>query len=130
MKYAIIQTGGKQYKVTEGDVVDVERLALSNPSEKITFSEVLLVADGADVVLGKPVIKDMFVTGQLVENLKGEKIRVAKFKSKVRHRRVRGHRQSLSRVSITTIGKGVQAKKEEVQEVLIAKPKRVTKKTS
>lgn len=103
MKYAVIKTGGKQYKVSEGDVLDVERL----PEEKgaVSFSDVLLFSDGTNVTVGKPLVDGVSVSGVILDSVKGEKIRVAKYKAKVRYRRVMGHRQKLSRVKIESIGK-------------------------
>ncbi|MBI3985163.1 MAG: 50S ribosomal protein L21 [Candidatus Levybacteria bacterium] len=102
MKYAVIKTGGKQYKVTEGDIIEIDRL----PQEKgkVTFSDVLLlVADGA-VKIGEPTVTGEKVEGMLLENIKGEKIRVSKYKSKVRYRRSVGFRAFLSKVQIDKIG--------------------------
>lgn len=102
MKYAVIKSGGKQYKVSEGDVIEIDRL----PQEKgkVTFGDVLLlVADGA-VKLGKPTVTNEKVEAALVENFKGDKIRVSKYKSKVRYRKTIGFRASLSRVKIEKVG--------------------------
>lgn len=111
MKYAVIRTGGKQYRVSEGDVVDVERLPQTEGN--VSFSDVLLVSDGNTVTVGKPLVDGMSVNGVIVDSVRGEKIRVAKFKAKVRYRRVTGHRQSLSRVKIETIGKATAKTKSE-----------------
>ena len=102
MKYAVIKTGGKQYKVSEGDVIEVDRL-LGEKDDKITFDEVLLVVSDASTKIGEPFIKGAKVEGKLIEQLKGDKVRVAKFKSKVRFRRVTGFRASLSKVLIEKI---------------------------
>lgn len=102
MKYAVIKTGGKQYKVSEGDVITVERVETPVDST-ITFNEVLFVADEGKVSFGQPVLKDVKVEGKVLENLRGEKLRIAKFKAKARYRRVTGHRQELSKIQIATI---------------------------
>jgi large subunit ribosomal protein L21 len=103
MKFAVIKTGGKQYNVSEGDVITVERL--ENPiNEVVAFSDVLLLADGDSMTLGKPLISGMTVTGMVMEHPKGEKIRVSQYKAKARYRRVNGHRQSLTTVRIEAIG--------------------------
>ncbi len=103
MKFAVIKTGGKQYRVSEGDVITVERL--ENPqSELVTFSEVLLMADGDVVTIGKPLVSGMTVSGVVIEHPKGEKIRVSQYKAKARFRRVNGHRQALTTVRIDMIG--------------------------
>ncbi len=115
MKYAVIRTGGKQYKINEGDIIDVERLPAS-PEKTVTFSDVLLVTDGDDVKLGLPLLEGASVKGTVVEDLRGDKIRIAKFKAKARYRRVTGHRQALTRVKIDSIllsGSKTEAKKEK-----------------
>lgn len=102
MKYAVIFSGGKQYRVSEGDTIDVEKMAvLANDS--ISFDNVLLSVADQNVVLGKPYVAGVVVKASVVEQRKGEKIRVAKFKAKVRYRRVAGHRQRLTRVKIDQI---------------------------
>lgn len=127
MKYAVVQTGGKQYRVSEGDTVTVERVPHEANAEFV-FSDVLLVNDGGNILLGTPLVADMPVKGMVVNHIKGEKIRVSKFKSKVRFRKVHGHRQSLSEIKITAIGKERKEKSETVEAA--AKPARRTKKTT
>lgn len=105
MKYAVIQTGGKQYRVSEGDVLEVEHVASDN-GQKITFAEVLLYAGDDGAKVGTPFVDGISVGAVVVEHVKGEKIRVAKFKAKARHRRVTGHRQSLTRIKIEAIHDG------------------------
>jgi large subunit ribosomal protein L21 len=102
MKYAVIRTGGKQYKVIEGDVIDIERIT-DAPEATVTFSEVLMVTADGEVSLGAPLLSNVTVKGTVLEALRGDKIRVAKYKAKVRYRRVTGHRQALSRVKIESI---------------------------
>ena len=104
MRYAVIKTGGKQYKVTEGQVIEVERLDISS-GPGVVFSDVLLVAGDGTPTVGTPLVSNVQVIGKVMENFKGEKIRVAKFKDKARYRRVTGHRQSLTRIQIESIGK-------------------------
>ncbi len=99
--YAIIKLGGKQFKVSEGDVIEVQNLKTKNP--KVVFEEVLLLADGGELRVGKPTVSGAKVYARVLENKKGEKVRVAKFKSKVRYRRVSGFRQSLTKVEIKKI---------------------------
>lgn len=103
MKYAVIRTGGKQYKVQEGDTIEIEHVS-GILNEAILFDEVLLVNDTDGYKIGAPTLADLQVKGVIMEHFRGKKIRVGKFKSKVRHRRVMGHRQSLSKVKIETIG--------------------------
>jgi large subunit ribosomal protein L21 len=133
MKYAVIQTGGKQYKVSEGDVIEVERLK-TKPSDAITFNDVLLyVADG-DVKVGMPYVSGMTVAAQVLADTRGVKIRVSKFKSKVRYRRTTGHRQALSQIQITQIGAqkekvAAPAPKEKIEvKAVVSQKKAVVKK--
>lgn len=102
MKYAVIKTGGKQYKVSEGKILEVEKLA-AQPKEKVEFGEVLLLVDGDAVHIGQPLLPKTKVIGEILEQIKGPKIRVAKFKAKAHYRRVCGHRQYLTRVKIEKI---------------------------
>lgn len=132
MEYAIIRTGGKQYRVQSGDVIQVEKLE-GKKNEAVTFSEVLLhVADGK-MTVGKPVVKDFSVTGVVVAQEKGEKIRVSKFKAKARYRRVTGHRQQLTRVRIEKFGnekKIVKKGTKKTKETQAAKRKNTKQKTA
>jgi len=104
MKYAVIKTGGKQYRVSEGDTIEVERLALK-PSEEVKFENVLLVA-GDSLQIGNPYVGGAIVRAKVLENTRGEKIKVSKFKAKVRYRKSVGHRQDLSKILIEKIDTG------------------------
>lgn len=103
MKYAVIKTGGKQYKVSEEDIIDVERLNAEKDG-KVVFDNVLLLVSETGVKVGRPFVTGEKVEGKLLDNLKGDKIRVSKFKAKVRYRRTTGFRASISRVKIEKIG--------------------------
>ena len=122
MKYAIIKTGGKQYKVAEGDIIEVDKLPENE--EKVIFDQVLLLVTDGDVKIGKPTISGEKVEAKILGSLKGIKIRVSKFKSKVRYRRVSGFRASLTKVQIEKIGG-----KEEKVEKKAAVKKTVQKKS-
>ena len=102
MKYAIVKTGGKQYKISEGDILEVERLAGEDKKE-VTFGDVLLYTADGVVRVGTPLLSDVEVKATVLGDIKGKKIRVAKYKAKVRYRRVSGHRQLLTRVQISSI---------------------------
>lgn len=102
MEYVIIKTGGKQYKVSSGDVLEVDRLTGEKDS-KVVFDEVLLKVTDDSVKIGNPFLKGVKVEAKLIEQTKGDKIRVSKFKSKVRYRRVAGFRSSLSKVLVEKI---------------------------
>lgn len=102
--FAVIKTGGKQYKVTKGDVLRVEKLANSQEGKKVTFDKVLMVADDKGAVtLGAPYVKGATVEATLLKNLKDKKIDVLKYKNKTRYRKSFGHRQQLAEVKIDVI---------------------------
>jgi large subunit ribosomal protein L21 len=101
--YAIVETGGKQYRVKPGDTVAVERLT-GEPGESLDLDRVLLVAgDGDEARVGSPGVDGAIVRAEVVEHIRGEKIIVFRYKSKVRYRRKTGHRQSMTRLRITDI---------------------------
>lgn len=100
--YAIIQTGGKQYRVAEGDVVVIEKLE-AGEGEAVEFDRVLTVVKDGEVVVGKPVVAGAKVTGKVVAQGKGKKILVFKYKAKSNYRRRQGHRQPFTKVVIEKI---------------------------
>ncbi len=101
--YAIVETGGKQYRVAPGDTVSVELLS-GEPGETLDLGQVLLVGgDGDKARVGSPGVDGAVVRAEVVEHFRGEKIIVFRYKSKVRYRRKTGHRQSLTRLRITDI---------------------------
>ncbi len=100
--YAIIKTGNKQYRVKEGDVIDIQKLPGENASV-VTFEEVLLLSTETEIQVGQPVLKGITVTGEIVEQFRDKKLLVFKYKERKNCRRSKGHRQSLSRVKITGI---------------------------
>jgi large subunit ribosomal protein L21 len=100
--YAVIQTGGKQYRVSVGDVVSVEKLDHEAGSD-ITFDQVLLVGGDGATRVGTPTVEGASVVATVADQYRGEKIVVFKFKAKKRYRRKTGHRQSLTRLAITAI---------------------------
>ncbi len=102
--YAIIKTGGKQYKVAVDDVFLVEKLT-EGKGKKILFDQVLLVKDDDKIEIGKPFLKDWVVHATLEDQIKDKKIDVVKFRSKSRYRRKMGHRQPMSKIKITDIKK-------------------------
>lgn len=100
--YAVVETGGKQYKVSAGDTVDVEKLPFE-VGEKIELDRVLLVADGDEVRVGQPTVEGAKVLATVTDHVKGPKIIVFKYKPKERYRRKKGHRQAYSRLMIDEI---------------------------
>ena len=100
--YAVVATGGKQYKVQQGQTLRVEKLP-GQVGEPITFDRVLMVADGEEVNIGTPVVDNASVTGHIVEQGKAKKIVVFKYKRRKRYRRKQGHRQQYTAVKIDSI---------------------------
>ena len=99
---AIIVTGGKQYKVSEGDVLFIEKLE-AEASDKITFDKVLAVLDGDKATFGTPVVEGASVEATIVKNGKGKKIRIFKYNPKKGYRKRQGHRQPYTKVEIGKI---------------------------
>ena len=121
--YAIIESCGKQYKVSEGDVVFFEKLD-AEEGKKVTFDKIVLVSDDKKVEVGAPYVKGVKVEGKVVEHGKGKKIIVYKYKAKKNYRRTQGHRQPFTKVEITKISAGkaettakAEAKKEATEKV-------------
>jgi len=100
--YAIVNSGGKQYKVQEGQIVKVEKLA-GNIGDAISFDKVLMFSDGDKVSVGTPVLEKAAVQGHIVEQGKNKKIIVFKYKRRKRYRRKQGHRQQFTAVQIDSI---------------------------
>ncbi len=100
--YAIIQTGGKQYRVQEGDIVTIEKLE-AGVDEAVSFEEVLSVVNGEDVKIGAPVVAGAKVSGKVVAQGKAKKVFVFKYKAKSNYRRRKGHRQPFTKVLIESI---------------------------
>ena len=108
--YAVIKTGGKQYRVQAGDLLIVEKLD-GEPGDAVAFDQVLMMGEGADVVVGAPLIEGALVNATLVETRKGEKIKVFKKIRRQGYRRTKGHRQIESVLRVTGItGEGVNEK--------------------
>lgn len=107
--YAVVETGGKQYKVSPGQTIDVDRLAVEGDS--IELDRVYLVAEGDKVTLGRPTIAGAKVIADVVGEGKKDKVIVFKFKPKVRYRRKKGHRQPYTRLAIKEIVVGKSKRK-------------------
>jgi large subunit ribosomal protein L21 len=103
--HAVIKTGGKQYRVTEGDVLFIEKLT-AEEGETVTFGEVLSLTDSGSAVFGAPYIAGASVSAKVVKNGKAKKIRVFKMKPKKNYRRTYGHRQPYTQIQIETITGG------------------------
>ena len=127
--YAVIKTGGKQYKVKEGDVITVEKIK-KQAGEKVVFDEVLMIGEGKKIEIGTPYLDAAKVYGYVVENGKGDKVIIYKYKAKKDYRKKQGHRQPYSMVEITGINedKPRPEKKEEPEKTeAAAKPKKAGK---
>ncbi len=102
MAYAVIRTGGKQYKVAEGDVINVEKLD-TPVDDKLTFDDVLLHVDGSSITQGKPSINGAKVTGKVLDQHKAKKVIAYKFHRRKGYHRTVGHRRQLTQVKIESI---------------------------
>ena len=100
--YAVIKTGGKQYRVQQGDVIFVEKLN-AQADEAVTFDEVLLIGGEGDTQVGTPVVAGAKVLGKVLSQVKSRKIVVYKYKAKKNERKKQGHRQPYTKVEITAI---------------------------
>lgn len=102
MKYAVIQLQGKQYQVSVGETLTVDRLDVE-VGQTLDIKDVLLMVDGENVTVGQPLVKDASVQLKVLEHGRGDKIRVFKYKSKSRYRRTLGHRQNLTNLEVIAI---------------------------
>jgi large subunit ribosomal protein L21 len=100
--YAVIKTGAKQHKVTEGDVLSVEKLA-GNKGDEVIFNEVLMLSDDKEVKIGKPFVDGAKVVGQIIAQKKGPKLIVYHMKRRKGFHKKTGHRQNLTSMKITKI---------------------------
>ncbi len=122
--YAVIETGGKQYRVQEGDVITVEKLNVE-AGQVVTFDKVLVLGEGKDVKVGTPYL-DAAVTGTVVENGKGQKVIIFKYKAKKDYRKKQGHRQPYTMVKIESLtGEAHKKAAPKAEEVKKAEAKAV-----
>lgn len=132
--YAIIKTGGKQYKVAPGDVIRIEKLPAAE-GETVAFDQVLMLADGDKVQVGTPLLAGQTVAASVLRHGRGNKIEIIKFRRRKHHRKQIGHRQDYTEVAITNVG-GVTAepkapvKKEAPAEGEAAPRKKASAKTA
>ncbi|MEX2479710.1 MAG: 50S ribosomal protein L21 [Gammaproteobacteria bacterium] len=103
--YAVIKTGGKQYRVAAGDKLNVESLP-AEPGAEIEFEQVLMLTEGETVDVGAPFLAGTRVTARVLEHGRGDKVRIVKFKRRKHYRRQMGHRQNYTRVEITGVARG------------------------
>ena len=132
--YAVIKTGGKQYRVEKGDVINVEKIALSRANQKtVKFDEVLMLNDGKKNHIGTPTLKDAQVEAKILNIGKLEKVVIYKYKAKKDYRRKQGHRQPYMELEITKVDMKAPAKakasaKDTEEEKVVADTKTTTKK--
>jgi large subunit ribosomal protein L21 len=100
--YAVVETGGKQYKVSEGDMISVEKIKASE-GDKVVLDKVLLYSDGNELKVGAPYVDGAKVEADVVENGKGKKIVIFKFKAKKDYRKKQGHRQPYTMLKVSSI---------------------------
>ncbi|MDH3944253.1 MAG: 50S ribosomal protein L21, partial [Anaerolineae bacterium] len=130
MKYAIVETGGKQYKAVEGVAIEVDKLALE-AGKKLDLKEVLLISDGKKVEVGTPTVSGAKVKASVVDHFKGPKIIVFKYHPRKRYRLKRGHRQHYTRLMIEKIETKAAPKKEsKAKPKTKTAPKSAAKKTA
>ena len=125
--FAVIKTGGKQYKVAPGDLVTVEKLGV-DAGKAIDFAEVLMVGEGAEVEVGKPFVAGAKVSAEVAEQTRGPKIIVFKKRRRQNSRRKNGHRQDLTVLRITEIAGLGKVARAEGAAATEAKPKKRTRK--
>ena len=128
MSYAVIQTGGKQYKVSAGEIIKVEKLAVSNPASKVEFKEILAYGDDKSIELGTPTVDGAKVEAELLKNGKERTVLIFKKRRRKNSRRKNGHRQQYSLIRINKIfskdGKVLsEAEKMKKKEVVVKEAK-------
>ena len=100
--YAVLKTGGKEYRVSKGDLIRVEKLE-GNVGDQVTLKEVLMVSQEGEVQVGTPLLTHAVVTGEIVEHAKGKKVLIFKMKRRKNYRRLRGHRQNYTTLKVNDI---------------------------
>lgn len=102
MKYAVIKTGGKQYRVSEGETLAIEKLE-NKEKDSIIFDQILLVSQNNKLFFGQPFLSGFKVKAQVLKQFKDKKLRIAKFRAKSRYRKIKGHRQQKTKIKILQI---------------------------
>jgi large subunit ribosomal protein L21 len=118
MRYAIVESGGKQYRAVEGSTIEVDRLSVE-PGTKLDFDRVLLMADGDEVMVGTPTVSDILVKATVVDHFKGPKIVRFKYRPKKRIRVKGGHRHQYTRLMIDFIGRQGEERKIEKPVIIV-----------
>ncbi len=102
MSYAVIKTGGKQYRVAEGDIVEVEKI-VANEGDSVELDQVMMVVNDGNVTVGAPFIEGAKVTAKVCAHGRGDKVRIIKFRRRKHYRRQAGHRQHFTQLEVTGI---------------------------
>ena len=100
--YAVLKTGGKEYRVSKGDLIRVEKME-GNVGDPVTLKEVLMVSQEGDIQVGTPLLANATVTGEIVQHIKGKKVLIFKMKRRKNYRRLRGHRQNYTYIKVNDI---------------------------
>jgi large subunit ribosomal protein L21 len=100
MSFAIIETGGKQYKIAAGQVLTIEKLPKPEKGGSLVFDKVLMISDGKKVQVGTPYLDKVLVSADFVDEGKGKKVRVIRYKNKTRYKKIKGHRQPYTKVKV------------------------------
>jgi large subunit ribosomal protein L21 len=103
--YAVIESGGKQYRVAAGNIIKIEKLA-TEPNAVVLFDKVLLLADGEDIKVGTPYLEDVTINGKVLSQGRHKKVNILKFKRRKHHMKQMGHRQDYTEVKITEVKHG------------------------
>ena len=125
--FAIIETGGKQYKVEKGSVLEIEKLEV-NANDQIEIDKVVLIVDGDKINLGTPYIEGAFAEVKVIDQIKADKIVVYKMKAKKRYQKKQGHRQKLTKVEVLNISASGAKPIEKKEKVVVEKKPKPTKK--
>jgi large subunit ribosomal protein L21 len=100
--YAVVRTGGKEYKISKGDIIRVEKLD-GNVGDRVALKDVLMVSKEGEVIVGTPQVAQAVVTGEIIQQIKGKKVLVFKMKRRKNYRRLRGHRQTYTYLRVDDI---------------------------
>ncbi len=100
--FAILKTGGKEYRVSKGDIIRVEKLG-GKAGDRVTLKDVIMVSQGDQVQLGKPVLSNATVTGEIIRQVKGKKVLTYKMEKRKNYRRMKGHRQTYTYLKVNEI---------------------------
>ena len=127
--YAVIKTGGKQYKVSKNDVISIEKLS-DDAGKKIKLTDVLIISDKGKPIIGDPLVKGASVEAEIVDHAKNAKVTVFKKKRRHNYRRKKGHKQNITNIKILSINSKASKSVKSAAEDKKGTPKKTTKKTT